>query len=115
MATTDAELIAERRSADDRRFLTAALLPSNAPRLAPALVAIRNLLLPGEWATWEAILATGLRASDLSVKTIDNMIRKAVTCGVLERRGDYERGGRGRTVDTREVRLVDWPESSAAA
>lgn len=51
------------------------------------------------------MLAAGLRASDVTVKTLDTQLRNAVTCGVIERRGAYRRGGG----DTREVRLVDWP------
>lgn len=105
--TSDEDFIASRRLADARKFLTNALDPSVAPRLAPALIAVRKILADGEWVAWTSVLAEGLRASDITVKTLDTQIRNAVVCGVIEKRGTYVR--RSRT-DTRELRLVDWPE-----
>jgi hypothetical protein len=108
----DLELIKQRKIEDMRVFLTNALIDENAPRLAPALRAMRGLLLDGQWHAWTAVIATMLRASDIAVKSCESQIYNAVKAGVIERQGDY-RAGRGRTpaVDSRLIRLVDWPDS----
>lgn len=113
--TTDEDLIAERRKVDARRFLTNALNPDNAPRLAPALRAALDYLLAHGTVPYSAVLAEMLRASDLAVKTCDNQIRNAVECGYLQRTGEYSRTYSKRlkqwsTKDTRMIRLIEWPE-----
>lgn len=113
---SDLELIARRRAEDQRRFLISALNDENAPRLAPAANAMRDLLRGGEWQSWAAVMAAALRGSDLAVKSVDNFLRQLLTAGFVERRGEYERrynraARRWQHGDTREVRLIDWPES----
>lgn len=113
--TDDMELIKQRQARDDVRFMVNALDPEQAPRLAPAVRALRDLVADG-WASHTATLAAMLRASDLAVKTADSLMRRAVTAGLVERRGEYSRTRNRRTRqwevrDTRAYRLVNWPES----
>jgi hypothetical protein len=112
----DTKLIRERKIADMRRFAIEALDPEKAPRLSSAVRAVRELLVSrcGRWVPWPHVVATGLRESDLAVKTVESVIRNAVTAGVLERKGEWAAArGRGRAAtDTRMVRLAglgDWP------
>lgn len=109
---TDAEFLAERRRIDGREFLINSLNAEKAPRIAPAARAIRALLAESSgWHRYAEVVAVGVRASDLAVKTVDNLLRTAVFAGLIERRGEYERGFRGRpAVDMRAYRLIDWPE-----
>lgn len=105
--TTETEFLNDRRRSDDRMSLVRALDPDVAPRLSPALVAIRRLLVDaGGWVPWPTAMAEGLRASDVTFKSVDNLLHKAAGCGLLERRGAYDR--RTRT-DGREIRIADWP------
>lgn len=112
--TSDAEIIKERVAHDDRKFLINALDHTKAPRIAPAANAIRSLLADGEWHTIEAVIAEGVRSSDLSVKTIDNLLRRAKNVGIVERSGEFKRAWGGRSAsDTRKFRLVSWPTEIA--
>lgn len=111
---SDEEFLAQRRLADDRRFLIQSTDPETAPRLAPAMQAIKGLLYGAGsgWVRHSALLAGAVRASDLAVRTVDNMVRRATTAGMIEKRGEYSRAGRGRKAsDTRAYRLADWPEA----
>lgn len=108
--TSDAEFIAQRRSVDDRAFLIRSTDPEVAPRIAPAVNGIRSLLADGRWHRHDAVVAAGLRASDLAVQTVDNVLRRAMKVGMVERRGEYVSAYRARKAsDTREWRLSSWP------
>lgn len=108
---SDEAFLAERRIADEKTFLIRSLDADRAPRIAPAVRAIRTLLADGEWHSWVSLAATGVRASDLAVRTVDNLIRRTVAAGVTEKRGESATTWRGRrSPDTRELRLIDWPE-----
>ena len=111
---TDTELIARRRAEDRRIFLIKALDPANAPRMAGALRAVRDALGVGGWRPYDAVLAAGVRASDITVKTVDNQIRASIAVGMVDRRGEYRRwydrrAGQWNVTDTRELRVIDWP------
>jgi hypothetical protein len=115
MTDADRELIEQRRREDARRFLISALDPENAPRLSFGLRAARMTLADGHWHPWAAVVAAGLRASDLAVKTLDTQVRLALHAGLLERRGEYSRTYDRKqrkyvTTDSRELRLIDWPD-----
>lgn len=108
----DLDLIQERKIQDMRAFLVNALSDENAPRLAPALRAVRTLLLDGRWHHWTAALAAMLRASDVAVKSCESQLYNALKAGVIERRGDTTRNAnRSIATDTREIRLKDWPDT----
>ena len=107
---SDSEFVQQKRRADDRTFLINSLDPEKAPRLAPGMRALRQSLAGGGWVRHDAVLAAGLRASDLTVKTVDAQLRRAVTAGMVEKRGEYTRAYRGRPAeDSRKYRLKDWP------
>lgn len=113
---SDGELIAARRLHDKRAFLVNALNPDTAPRLAPALRALRAKLLDGQPHSHNALIAEMLRNSDLAVKTADNQLRNAVYCGMVERVGEYERlwdskERKWSAHDSRLYRLIDWPDA----
>lgn len=109
---SDEDLIAERRMADEKTFLINATDPEKAERIAPAVNALRALLADRRWHPQSAALAAMLRPSDLAVRTADNMMRRAWAAGFLERRGEYIRASRGKKAsDTREWRLIEWPEA----
>lgn len=103
----DEELIESRKRRDVRKFLVLAIDPAKAPRLSVGARAIRNLLLDGQWHPWEAAIAAGLRDNDLAVGTVNNILYSALSVEMIERRG---RAGWRRNPDTREVRLIDWPD-----
>ena len=113
--TTDAEdaaFLAERRRADERRYLIAVLDPEKAPRLAPATNAIRDLLADGEWHGHRRLLAAAIRAEpSLAVGTMNNYLRRLASAGLVERRGRYLPNGPHGAVDWREYQLIDWPRS----
>lgn len=113
---TDEELIARRRTEDRRIFLIKALDPEHAPRMAGAIRAVRDALSSAAWRPYSAVLAAGVRASDVAVKTVDNQLRASIAVGMVELRGQYSRwydrrAKRWVVTDTRELRLIDWPES----
>ena len=113
MTETDEEFLTRRRQDERRDFLISALDHANAPRLGPALSALRAALANG-WNGHAAVLAAGLRVSDIASKTLDQQLRNAVTAGMVERRGEYSRTYDRRrkawkVQDTREYRLIDWP------
>ncbi len=112
---TDAELIADRRRRDERRYLLTITDPTVAPRLAAGMQALRAELLDRGSLGWEAAVATVLRNSDVAVKTADLMLRKLIMGEFLTKSGEYSRTYNRRTKkwivsDTRAVHLVDWPE-----
>jgi hypothetical protein len=112
--TTDEDLIATRKLADTRRFLIGATDPTRAPILGPALIAVRALLLDGQWHTYAQVVGAALRASpDVSVSTMASKLWELHKSGIVERRGDYisSRKHVGER-DSREYRLVDWPAAS---
>lgn len=112
----DEEVVAERRQLDERAFLIKALDPENAPRLSPALLAVRGHLADGRWHSLISTLAAGIQASDIAVKTTENLIRRAAKAGFLEWRGEYRRAWRGRkSQDSRQVRLIEWPDPEVVA
>ncbi len=106
----DEKLIADRVKIDERAFLINALDPERAPRLSLAVNAIRAALLMPGWHRHSALVAAGLRASDLAVTTTTNIIYRAVKVGMVEKRGEYTQKRRGRPAsDTRQYRLIEWP------
>jgi hypothetical protein len=108
--TSDEELIRQRQAHDYRIFMIRSLDPLKAPRLAPATQALRTLLAgTPSGVTWSEALATMLRASDIAVKTADNIIRQAISGGLVSRTGEYERKLRKANVDNRTLRLIEWP------
>jgi hypothetical protein len=113
--TSDEDVVAERRKRDERRFLIATTSPDKGRRLTPAVNAVRALLADGEWHTHNQTLAAGLVTSDIAVRTLDNLLRRACTADLIERRGNYIRGGVGgrNASDTREWRLIEWPEETS--
>lgn len=111
---SDEALIAERRKIEDREFLIKATDPEVAPVLAPAVNAVRTLLADRRWHSQVSTLAAGLRSSQASVRTIDNILRRARNAGLIERRGEYIRVGQGsKPRDTRSWRLVSWPAAES--
>lgn len=111
---TDEEFLAERRKVDQAEYLVSILSPENAPRMAAAANAIRDLLLADPargWVAWNSVVVAGLKAAPtLAVKTVDGLVRTGIAVGFLERTGVYQRNGRGRkATDTRALRLVSWP------
>lgn len=55
------------------------------PRQHIALDAIRDLLNDGRWHTHHELLTTGLNASDLTPKTVEELIRRAWRAGLYRR------------------------------
>ncbi len=104
----DATLVAQRRIADDQKFLTASLDPEMAPRIAPAMNALRSLLGKG-WHSHEATLAAMLRVSDIAVKTAEGLLARSVRAGFVEKRGEFT--WRPHRTDTRTYHLINWPSS----
>jgi hypothetical protein len=111
---TDEEFIAQRRKADERAYLISSADPAIAPRIAPAVLAIRSALTDAaDPLTHAAVLALALRASDLAVSTVDNLIRRFVKHGFIIKHGEFvqpfprRRGVRG--VDNRAYTLGEWP------
>lgn len=95
-----------------QRFLVLGLYEENAPRLAPALNSLRNLVLDPrvEWVSWSHCLEVMLAGSDIARSTADNQIRLAITAEYLERRGEYIQKKGKPAADTRMVRLLEWPD-----
>jgi len=115
MDTADMDYVRQRADADEMAYLIKAMDPAVAPKLAPAMHAIRASL-EGERGgrEWASVVATGLRSSEVTVKTLDNLIRKMIKHGFLIKEGEYQReyrrGRRGFTVtDMRRLTLGDWP------
>ncbi len=101
-----------------RQFMVDLLDDERAPRLGPALNAIRGTLAQGGWWPHAGLVAAAQAAAELSPVTIRGRIAEAVYVGCVEKRGAWKPGhGRwpGKVVpasDTREYRLIDWPEPS---
>lgn len=110
--TTDEEFIHERRQADELDYLRNAIDPEYAPRIAPALIAIRRTLADATHPVPHAsVLAVGLRSSDIAVSTLDNMIRKLTKHGFITKHGEYvsNRYKRGvKDQDKRGYTLGSW-------
>lgn len=85
--------------------------------MAPALLAIRDLLADdGDWHPHSELMTEADAAGDLTPDTVKSRICEAVATGLIEKRGTYSprRGGWPAPVvpatDTREYRLIDWPD-----
>lgn len=110
MTTSDEQFLVERRMADERRFLISSMDPDVAPRNYRVMHAIKAAVSAAP-APYTAVLAAGVRASDVTVKTVDNLIRRLVHHGFLVRSGVYVRATRHAVAeDTRSLKLGDWPE-----
>jgi len=105
----DVKILQQRAALDERRFLINSLDPELAPRIAPASRAIRETLADQRWHSFTELAAAGVRASDLAVRTVSNLIARASKAGMIEKRGEYVRKG-GRAIDSRMYRIVEWPE-----
>lgn len=111
--TEDEKFIERRRAEDARTWLTTAMDPDTAPRQSPALIAIRKTLSAEGPTPHAAVLAAGLRASDLAVTTVDNLLRELVRAGMVHKIGayssHYDRRKQQRIAhDTRVYLLGDW-------
>jgi hypothetical protein len=114
MTTKDAAYVAEQSAREAREFVLNSTRHDVAPRLAPAALAIRELVDDGRARDWAAVVAAGHRRSDVTVKTVDGFLRKAISTGCLVKAGSYSRYFDRRSrkwivSDTRTVRLGDWP------
>lgn len=110
MPTDDERFLAERRFTEEREFLIRAMDPEVAPRNHVVVHAIRAAVSSGP-VRYTTVLAAAVRASDVTVKTADNLMRRLVAHGFLTRSGAYTRATRrAPAVDTRELKLGDWPE-----
>lgn len=109
----DAKLLQDRARADERQFLINSLNPEKAPRIAPAASGLLLLLADQRWHSFTETVAAGARpAPDLAIRTITNLLSRAVRAGMIEKRGEYTRKqGHKPARDTREYRLIEWPES----
>lgn len=76
--------------------------PTLSPRIAAGWTRILRLLEDGTWRDWSAIVTTVTAETDLTAKTISNLLHSGVTSGYFARQGDYKAG-------TRQVRQVRWP------
>ena len=111
----DSAYLAERKTADERRYLIRSMDPDVAPRLAPAVRAVHEHLADGRALAWDSVIAVGLRSSDLTLRTVSNTLRKLIAHGFVVREGKYSRAyvrGHWRVSDTRTVRMGDWPLST---
>jgi len=95
--------------------MTTSLDEDKAPRMAPALCAIRDLLCDMEWHPHDELIEVADDASDLALDTVRARICEAVAVGFVEKRGTYlpqrrlSDGRVQRARDSREYRLIDWP------
>jgi hypothetical protein len=117
--TTDEDFVRQRQREDTINYLVGMTNFETAPRLAPAMRALRAVVAQAgaQGVPWTTATASALRASDVAVKTVDNLMRKMVDVGFLIRTGEYDkrfnrrsRSWSGR--DNRRVALGDWPEPS---
>ena len=114
--TTDEEFVRQRAQDDEHAYLINTTDYEIAPRLAPATRALRDALQdagPGGL-PWATAVASGLRASDVAVKTLDNLVRKMINQGLVLKRGEYtrryNRQARQWVVsDSRRLSLGEWP------
>ncbi len=119
--TTDAELIASRKQEDRINYTMTCMDHGKAPRLAPAMWAVNEVLQDGKWHNHEQVLAAMLRASTLTVKTCEGRLYDMTASEFIERTGDWSRSrvrGEWKVSDTRQFKLLDWPtedEIKAAA
>lgn len=90
-----------------REFILGAHDPQTAPRLAPALGALRDRLDDGAWHSHAELRSLALESSDLAPDTIKSLISRALKAGMIERQGTYKAGRKAR--DGREYRLANWP------
>jgi hypothetical protein len=96
--------------ADRRRFLVGVLSDDRAPRLAPAMRAIRCRLLTGGWVPYADLIAAGLAGSQVKYDTLVTQIHGLVAAGFVERRGRWSHAN-----DRREYRLIEWPMEGDAS
>lgn len=73
------------------------------PRQLDALNAIKNLLSDGHWHTHDELVLTALDYSDLTPKTIEELIRRAWRAGHY-RRSTTSRVARARTALYRDLK-----------
>lgn len=110
--TADAAFVAHRRDQEEIEYLRGVTDPERAPRLAPAMLALRTATARDT--PWVSAVAEALRASDITTKTIDNLIRKLIKHGFLTRTGTYDRtydraDQRWEVRDSRVLVRGDWP------
>lgn len=90
--------------------------PEVAPRLSPALHAIRDLLADGEEHSFAEVVTVAMHKSDLTVKTITNTLSRLLTAQIVRRDGCWMPGGKGRlNQDSRRYTLVSWPDELEGA
>lgn len=111
---TDDELIRRHQVWDERIFLVQALTPAKAPKLAPALLALRNHLLDENTHSHSELLAHSLRNSAITVDTANGLIRRISNAGFMSKSGRYSRkynklSKTWEVTDTREYKLIEWP------
>lgn len=110
--TTDAQLIESRKKEDRINYTLSCMDPDRAPKLAPALWAVEEVLRDGQWHAHQQVLAAMLRASALTVKTCEGRLYDLVAADFIERTGDWSRRrvrGEWKVTDTRQFRILDWP------
>lgn len=109
---SDGDYVARRTRQSERDYLINATSPERAPRLAPALLALRAQLSDCDATPWTTAVAVALRSSDIAPKTIDNMLRKLIAHGFVVKRGEHTSAVRNRkryVTDERTLHLGDWP------
>jgi hypothetical protein len=113
---SDTEYLAERRFAEERAYLINTSDPAIAPKLSPAVLALRALLAEAHprYVPWDSAMAEMVRKSEIAVRTAENLLRKFIAHGFVDRRGEYSRTYAKRTrkwsvTDSRAVRLGEWP------
>lgn len=87
--------------------------PRKAPRMAPAIRAVRALLADGKSHPYASVVATALRASDLLPGSVKVWLSGATKSGLIKRTGAYSCayfGGLRKVTDTRTLSIGDWPQ-----
>lgn len=110
--TTDAELIEARKKEDRINYTIASLDHGKAPKLAPAMWAVEEVLRDGKWHSHEQVLAAMLRASTLTVKTCEARLYDMTASEFITRTGEWSRTrvrGEWKVTDTRRFQILDWP------
>lgn len=111
----DAQYLEQRRNAEIRDFLVNSMDDEIAPRIAPAMRALHDLLAahPLTRYTHIKVMATMGRSSDVTTSTIANLVRRLVKGGFIKQYGEYRRSysrrGGWTGADNRSYSLGDWP------
>lgn len=92
---TDSEYVLRQRFKAERDYLIGTIDAAKAPRLAPAVRKIYQVTTL--WAPYDSVVAEALKASDVTPKTIANLLPKLIYHGFLEKRDDGA------------LRRADWP------